>query len=80
MTEMNKSLRWRFARPVQSIKYTSGYFMVIFIISSVAYETSRTNFVPLSNVNSVRSESISRQTDSLALSLVVTGGRPLGRE
>jgi len=74
MTEMNKSLCWRFTRPVQSIKYTSGYIMVIVIMSSVAYETSRTNFVPSSNVNSVQSESISWQTDSLALSLVVMGG------
>ena len=54
MTDKNKSLFCLLARLVQSMKCTSGNFIVSLIISSVANETMRTNFLSSAKLISLR--------------------------
>ena len=80
MTEKKNSLFCLLTRAVQSIKKTSGYFIVSLIISSEAKEIISTNFLSLQNVSSFHRSEISDMIVSSDFRISVVNGRPRGLE
>ena len=80
MTEKKNSLFCLLTRAVQSIKKTSGYFIVSLIISSEAKEIISTNFLSLPNVSSFHTSEISDMIESSDFRISVVNGRPRGLE
>ena len=80
ITEKKNSLFCLLTRAVQSIKKTSGYFIVSRIISSEANKIIRTSFLSLPNVSSIRRSEISERIEASVFKTSVVQGRPRGRD
>ena len=80
MTEKKNSLFSLLTRAVQSIKKTSGYFIVSRLISSEAKEIISTSFLSLLNVSSLHRSEISDWTAASVFNILVVLGRPRGLE
>lgn len=80
ITEKKNSLFCLLTRAVQSIKKTSGYFIVSLIISSEANEIIRTSFLSSPNVSSFRKAKISERIEASVFKTSLVQGRPRGRD
>ena len=80
ITEKKNSLFCLLTGAVQSIKKTSGYFIVSRIISSEANEIIRTSFLSTPNVSSLLRSAILEFMTTSVFKTSVEQGRPRGRD